>query len=119
MRESYHEALSGVVTDLVAMTTSVHSMVQGATRALLDADLAAAEKVITDDLTLDQMHDDLEIRCFTLLARQSPVAGELRTLVAAMRMLADLARMGDLAAHVAKIARMRYPRPAVPAPRNA
>lgn len=114
MRESYHEALSGVVNDLVTMTDLVTDAVEGATRALLTPDLAAAERVISEDARLDALHDDLETRCFTLLARQAPVAGELRTLVAALRMVADLARMGDLAAHIAKIARMRYPKHAVP-----
>ncbi len=114
MRASYHEALSSVVDDLVAMTRKVEDAVDGATQALLSADLATAEKVIGDDAELDTMHDDLESRCFNLLARQAPVAGELRTVVAAFRMVADLARMGDLAAHVAKITRMRYPREAVP-----
>ncbi|MFV0451566.1 MAG: phosphate signaling complex protein PhoU [Propioniciclava sp.] len=114
MRASYHEALSGVVGDLVAMTERVQGAVDGATEALLGADIAAAERVITNDAELDTMHDDVETRCFDLLARQSPVAGELRTVVAALRMVADLARMGDLAAHIAKIARLRYPDQAVP-----
>ncbi|MFV0406625.1 MAG: phosphate signaling complex protein PhoU [Propioniciclava sp.] len=119
MRASYHEALSGVVADLVSMTARVQQAVDGATAALLQADLDAAEKVISDDARLDQLHDDVETRCFDLLARQSPVAGELRTVVAALRMVADLARMGDLAAHIAKIARMRYPDQAVPKPLQA
>lgn len=114
MRASYHEALSGVSADLVRMTELVQESVQTATRALLEADLSAAEQVISGDAVLDALHDDLESRCFSLLARQAPVAGELRTLVAALRMVADLARMGDLSAHVAKIARMRYPKKAVP-----
>nr|NLI51435.1 phosphate signaling complex protein PhoU [Propionibacterium sp.] len=114
MRASYHEALSAVSADLVRMTDLVQESVRTATRALLDADLQAAEQVISGDATLDALHDDLESRCFSLLARQAPVAGELRTLVAALRMVGDLARMGDLAAHVAKIARMRYPKKAVP-----
>ena len=114
MRESYQQELSSVVTDLITMTDRVQVAVTEATKALLTSDLAAAEKVISDDSILDQLHDDLEQRCFILLARQAPVAGELRTLVAALRMVADLARMGDLSAHIAKIARMRYPRGAVP-----
>ena len=114
MRDSYHESLDSVVTDLVNMTGAVQVAVRKATMALLEADLATAEDVITDDAAIDQLHDDLEARCFSLLARQAPVAGELRTVVAAMRMVADLARMGDLAAHIAKIARLRYPEKAVP-----
>ncbi|HOA90007.1 phosphate signaling complex protein PhoU [Propioniciclava tarda] len=114
MRADYREALTGVSTDLVQMADLVREAVSVATTALLQADLAAAEQVISGDAHLDALHDDLESRCFVLLARQAPVAGELRTIVAALRMVADLARMGDLAAHVAKIARMRYPKHAVP-----
>lgn len=114
MRDSYHESLESVVTDLVNMTEAVQTAVRDATRALLEADLTTAESVISSDSAIDRLHDDLEARCFSLLARQAPVAGELRTVVAAMRMVADLARMGDLAAHVAKIARLRYPEHAVP-----
>ena len=114
MREAYREDLSSVVEDLVLMTERVVTAVHLSTRALLEADLALAEQVITDDAVLDAQHADLEARCFVLLARQAPVAGELRTIVAAMRMVADLVRMGDLACHVAKIARLRYPTKAVP-----
>ena len=114
MRESYQQELSSVVTDLITMTDRVQVAVTEATKALLTSDLAAAEKVISDDSILDQLHDDLEQRCFVLLARQAPVAGELRTIVSAIRVVFELARMGDLAAHVAKIARLRYPAHAVP-----
>jgi phosphate transport system protein len=114
MRDNYRESLESVVTDLVELTNLVQVAVQGATKALLEADLATAETVISTDSDIDRRHDDLEARCFSLLARQAPVAGELRTIVAALRMIADLARMGDLAAHIAKIARLRYPEHAVP-----
>lgn len=114
MRDSYHEALDSVVDDLVDMTGMVQAALRGATAALLEADLATAEEVISADAQIDALHDELETRCFSLLARQAPVAGELRTVVAAMRMVADLARMGDLSAHIAKIARLRYPDHAVP-----
>jgi phosphate transport system protein len=114
MRDSYHEALDSVVDDLVDMTGLVQAALREATSALLNADLATAEEVISADARIDILHDELETRCFSLLARQAPVAGELRTVVAAMRMVADLARMGDLSAHIAKIARLRYPEHAVP-----
>lgn len=109
MRVTYHEELNGVVAELIRMSGLVREAVAEATKALLDADLAIAEKCISEDEQIDQMCDDLEARCFTLLARQAPVAGELRIVVAAMRMVSDLARMGDLAAHIAKIARLRFP----------
>lgn len=114
MRDSYREALQALVNDVLAMTNLVRNAVQGAGIALLDADLPAAERVISGDATIDAMNDDLDARCLALLAKESPVAGELRTLVATIRMVADLSRMGDLAVHVAKIARMRYPDHAVP-----
>ena len=116
MRDNYRESLENVVTELVELTDLVQVAVRDATKALLDADLATAEKVISADSEIDARHDALEAQCFSLLARQAPVAGELRTVVAALRMIADLARMGDLAAHVAKIARLRYPEHAVPEP---
>lgn len=116
MRDNYRESLENVVTELVELTDLVQVAVRDATTALLDADLATAEKVISADSEIDSRHDALEAQCFSLLARQAPVAGELRTVVAALRMIADLARMGDLAAHVAKIARLRYPEHAVPEP---
>ena len=74
MREAYREDLSSVVEYLVLMTERVVTAVQLSTRALLEADLALAEQVITDDAVLDAQHDDLEARCFVLLARQAPVA---------------------------------------------
>ena len=73
-----------------------------------------AEKVISGDAHVDQLRDDLEARAFDLLARQQPVAVDLRTVITSLKAVADLERMGDLALHVAKVARMRYPASAVP-----
>ena len=85
-----------------------------ATRALLEPNLEIAEKVIKDDDTIDDMQHELDARTMMIIARQSPVAGDLRTLVTSLRMSADLERMGDMAHHIAKLARMRYPNIAVP-----
>lgn len=114
MRESYHAELDGVITDLVVMARHGQVALKDSTVALLTADQTIAERVIADDTRIDEMAISLETRAFNLLARQSPVAGELRTLVAVLRMTFELSRMGDLAAHVAKIARMRFPEKAVP-----
>lgn len=116
MRKIYQNDLDSVVNELVVMSDSIQIAVRDATRALLEADLALAERVISGDTRIDAMHDELEHRAFTILARQAPVAGELRTLVAVIQMVAALGRMGDLAAHVAKIARLRYPEHALPGP---
>ena len=114
MRDSYREQLDDILADLVQMSQVVSSAVRSSTTALLEADIHLAEQVIGDDQKLDHMQADVEARAFSLLARQAPVAGELRTLVATLRMVSELERMGDLAAHVSKIARLRYPETAVP-----
>ncbi|MEV0283601.1 MULTISPECIES: phosphate signaling complex protein PhoU [unclassified Kribbella] len=114
MREMYHEQLNDILIDLERMTLVVSAAVQRSTSALLAADLSAAEAVIGADTQLDAAGETVEEKIFDVIARQAPVAAELRMLVAALRMVADLERMGDLAAHVAKIARLRYPAPAIP-----
>ncbi len=114
MREHYREELEDINSCLVEMANSVGSAMSTATTALLDADVALADRVIAGDEHIDAVRESIEQRCFALLARQQPVATDLRTVTAAMRIVADLERMGDLAVHVAKVARMRFPEPAVP-----
>jgi phosphate transport system protein len=114
MREQFQEELDGVGATLVQMAGLVRIAMENATTALLTADLTLAEKVIADDLIIDEIQHELDARTINLIARQGPVASDLRTLVTSLRMSADLERMGDLAHHVAKAARMRYPATAVP-----
>ena len=114
MREQFQEELDAVSSTLVDMAGLVKTAMENATTALLTADLALAEKVIADDLIIDEIQHELDARTINLIARQSPVATDLRTLVTSLRMSADLERMGDLAHHIAKAARMRYPATAVP-----
>ena len=114
MRERFQEDLDGVSSTLVEMAGLVKMAIENATTALLTADLTLAEKVIAEDLVIDQIQHDLDARTISLIAQQSPVATDLRTLVTSLRMSADLERMGDLAHHIAKSARMRYPSTAVP-----
>ena len=114
MRESYREELEDITACLVEMSNSVGSAMSTATTALLDADVALADLVIAGDERIDAVRESIEERCFTLLARQQPVATDLRMITTAMRIVADLERMGDLAEHIAKVARMRFPEHAVP-----
>ncbi len=114
MRNQYHEELDGIGATLVEMARLVGEAMANATTALLNADLAVAEEVIASDKVIDTLHHDLDARTVDVMARQQPVAGDLRALVASLRMSSDLERMGDLANHVAKVARMRYPTFAVP-----
>ena len=114
MRDAYHEQLDSIVDDLVSMTHMVKEAVGRATTALLTADAETAERVISDDAAIDAARERVENRSFELLALQQPVAGDLRMLVAAFRMVSALERMGDLSVHVAKVARLRVPLVAVP-----
>ena len=115
MRNAFHDELDSITTTLLQMSALVKIAITDATTGLLTADLAIAEKVIAADSVIDEIQHDLDARTINLLARQQPVASDLRTLVTSLRMSADLERMGDLANHVAKQARMRYPNSAVPA----
>jgi phosphate transport system protein len=115
MRDIYHDELDEIGSSVLQMTKLVAVAMGQATEALLDANLATAEQVISDDPKVDALRDDLEDRCFQIVARQQPVATDLRVLITTLHLIADLERMGDLALHVAKVARMRYPEVAVPA----
>ena len=114
MRDAYHEELDAITDRLVELAAMAASAMSRATTALLDADLQLAETVIAGDEVIDRVYHDVEERAFDLLARQQPVAGDLRVLVTSLRMVADLERAGDMALHVAKIARRRFPLSAVP-----
>ena len=114
MREVYHGELDEIGGKVVEMTRLVATMMDQSTRALLDADLVTAERTIAEDVKIDALRDDLEERSFILIAEQQPVATDLRVLVSTLHLVADLERMGYLALHIAKIARLRYPDLAVP-----
>jgi phosphate transport system protein len=115
MREVFQQELKEVQDRLVEIAGDVTRIMENASKAfttsdvaLADQAIASAEAIATKALTLDE----LAIR---ILARQSPVARDLRILVSALRMSASLERMGALAGHIAQIARFRFPGSAVPA----
>jgi phosphate transport system protein len=114
MRDAYHDALDAITDELVDMSRMVTTMMQRASAALLEADREKAEAVIESDTEIDSLNQEVEIAATELIALQQPVATDLRMVVAAMRISATLERMGDLAQHIAKTARMRYPDKAVP-----
>ena len=114
MRDAFHDELDAIGQSLVEMSQLANTAMVRATKAILEADLAVAEEVISEDERIDNLHHDLDARTLTLLARQQPVAGDLRTIVTSIRMSSDIERMGDLAHHIAKLARMRFPACAVP-----
>jgi phosphate transport system protein len=114
MRDAFHEELDAIQATLVTMGEMVAVAMERSSEALLNADVKLAEQVISEDEKLDTIQHDLEARAINLMARQQPVAQDLRILVTSLRMSADLERMGDLCHHIAKLARMRYPAVAVP-----
>ncbi len=114
MRATFQADLNGIRDQLVMMTGHVELAMSRATTALLDADYTLADWVIDADREIDTIKTEIDDACFQLLARQQPVATDLRVIVTALSMAADLERMGDLGAHVAKVAKLRFPESAVP-----
>ena len=114
MRTAYHEQLAALSDQLGEMCGLAGAAMERSTQALLQADLALAEQVITDHDQISVLSVSAEESAFVLLALQAPVAGDLRSIVSAIQIVADLDRMGALALHVAKIARRRHPQHALP-----
>jgi phosphate transport system protein len=113
LRSHYQEELGHISEQLVEMSGLAATALERATRSLMDADLTLAQQVISDDAYLDAVRRDVDNRAIDMLARQQPVATDLRQMVTTLRMSGDLERCGDLARHVAKLARLRYPAPAL------
>jgi len=114
MREVFQEQLDSMFDDLADIGAKVHTAIGLATEALMTGDAELAERVISADIEIDRARERVEDTAFSLLSLQQPVAGDLRTVVAGLRMVSELERMGDLSVHVAKIARLRVPNLAVP-----
>jgi phosphate transport system protein len=114
IRSVFQEELDGVSQSLVDLSNMVSDSIHKATEALIEADLKIAEEVISNDEKIDLYQHDLDTRIIDIIARQQPVASDLRALVTALRMSADLERMGDLSHHVAKVARLRHPENVLP-----
>jgi phosphate transport system protein len=114
MREAFHDQLGTIFEDLATICSMVEVAVASATESLLQGDAEIAERVISADIEIDRARETVEDKAFSLLSLQAPVAGDLRVVVAALRMVTELERMGDLSVHVAKIARLRVPNIAVP-----
>jgi phosphate transport system protein len=114
IRSVFQDELDGVSQTLFELSVMVSDSMAKATRALLSKNLSLAEEVISYDEKIDTVQHDLDARIIAIIARQQPVASDLRALVTALRMSADLERMGDLADHVAKVVRLRHPATAVP-----
>jgi phosphate transport system protein len=114
LRSAFQDELDGVTATLVELSTIVTNAMVKATHSLLTASVTEAEEVIASDDRVDRIAHELDSRIIDIIARQQPVASDLRALITALRMSADLERMGDMAHHVAKITRLRHPAAAIP-----
>jgi phosphate transport system protein len=115
IRSVFQDELDSVSQTLFELSVMVSDSMARATKSVMTKDLKLAEEVISSDEKIDTVQHDLDARIIDIIARQQPVASDLRALVTALRMSADLERMGDLAHHVAKLVRYRHPASAVPA----
>lgn len=114
MREVFHQSLEDVQGRLVEIAELVTIAIDKATRAFGTSDVALAEEVIEADAVIDEKAVELDELAIEILARQQPVARDLRIVVSALRMSASLERMGDIAEHIAQLTRMRFPERAIP-----
>jgi phosphate transport system protein len=108
-RKTFHEQLDELRVDVIRLAALTTEAIAGGTAALLDGDLAAAEQVIENDDEIDDLTHSIEDRTFLLLARQQPLATDLRFLVTVMRVGHELERSADLMVNVAKTTRRLYP----------
>lgn len=114
MREVFQQSLHEVQERLVRIAELVEEAIENATTAFGNSDVAVAEQVIDDADEIETLAAELDQLTIDILARQQPVASDLRLMVGALRMSASLERMADLAQHIAQLARYRYPESAIP-----
>lgn len=114
MRVIFNEEMKAVADDLDRMAQDVHKAIYGAGDALLNADVEAAQAVIDGDIEIDALESGVIDQCVKLLAKQNPVATDLRVVVSTLRLAATFERMGDLARHIAEAARRTYPQCPLP-----
>ena len=108
-RKSFQDALDELRIDVIRLAALTTEAIAAGTQAFLDADLAAAEQVIEKDDDIDDLTHSIEDSCYQLLARQQPMAVDLRIVVSVLRIVHELERSADLMVNVAKTTRRLYP----------
>ena len=108
LRKTFHQELDDVRTQLARLAAAVIEAIPRATQVLLAGDLEQADALIRDDDEIDALSVELEERCYQLLALQAPVAGDLRQLVAIVKMVGEIERSADLTVNICKAARRIY-----------
>lgn len=114
MRELFQQELHEVQDRLVTIAELVVKAITDAVEAFNKSDVTLAESVIVRDNKIDDAVDALDEHAIAIMARQAPVAKDLRIVVSALRISASLERMGDMAEHLAQLARYRFPEKVVP-----
>ena len=114
MRQLFQQELADLKDDLVDIAQSVEAAMDRAVRAFNQSDVQLAEEVIAQDHLIDDAVRELDEQAIAILARQAPVAGDLRQVISTLRISASLERMGDLATHLAQLARYRFPEKVAP-----
>ncbi len=109
VRRSFAEHLDEVRNDVVKLTGLTTEAIGASTQALLDTDLGAVERVIGNDNRIDELKEAIELRVYGMFATQQPMAGDLRTLLAVLRILQEVQLTADLTVSIAKSARRLYP----------
>lgn len=108
LRQDYHESLDNLRNELVKLGAMTSETIGRGTAVLLDRDLPGAQELIDGDDVIDRFSVELEEQCFHLLALQAPMAGELRFLLTALRVISELERSADLMVNVCKASRRVY-----------
>jgi phosphate transport system protein len=114
VREVFQQELREVQDRLVEISGLVATSIENATTAFNESNVSLAETVIAEDTRIDTAAQELDELAINILARQQPVARDLRIVVSALRISASLERMGDMAEHIAQLARYRFPDKVVP-----
>ena len=104
-RHNYDYELQGVRNDILQMGLMVITAIERSIQALVDLDMELACQVIQGDDAIDELELLLEERCVVLIARQQPLAKDLRILSTGLKISTDLERIGDHAFDIAKIAK--------------
>ena len=108
MRKGFHDELESIRDGITHLAASVTEAIPRATHVLLDGDLEGADYMMLADQDVDQRSLELEERCYQVLALQAPVATDLRQVIAAVKMISEIERSGDLAVNICKAARRIY-----------
>jgi phosphate transport system protein len=107
-RHGFHQELDDIGQEIVSLAASVIEAIPRATAVLLDQDLEGADYMIAADDEIDARSIDLEERCYEILARQAPVATDLRMVVVALKIIGEIERSADLAVNICKATRRIY-----------